>query len=246
MVGYMSLEEQVDADFTQARRRVFLRHISARLRKGPIPNRLPCFEEARRRLGAVGGVRRGRRTVRLIDIVGSVGRCSEFDGVFLPLREGARTRWGRIDRAFVRGEELPPASLYEIGSSYFVLDGNHRVSVYRYHGVEFVDAEVTEFRALLPGDRSALTKLVAEFVSRERRGVGLSHYGVRADCRASSPRSCPPGMILGPSASDERARGSVPHPAKDVHACRARGRGGARYLDRRAARGTRRIARRVR
>ena len=44
-------------------------------------------------------------------------------------------------------------SLYKIGSSYFVLDGHHRVSVARFQGVEFTDAEVTEFRALLPGDR---------------------------------------------------------------------------------------------
>jgi len=153
MVGYMSVEEQVDADFSRARRRAFLRRISARLRKGPIPNRLLYFEEIRRKLGVAGGVRRGRRTVRLTDIVGSVSRCSEFDGAFLPLREGARTKWERIDRAFVRGEELPPVSLYKIGSSYFVEDGNHRVSVYRYQGVEFIDAEVREFRALLPGDR---------------------------------------------------------------------------------------------
>jgi hypothetical protein len=134
MVGYMSVEEQVDADFSRARRRAFLRRISARLQKGPIPNRLLCFEEVRRKLGVAGGVRRGRRTVRLTDIVGSVSRCSEFDGTFLPLREGARTKWERIDRAFVRGEELPPVSLYKIGSSYFMEDGNHRVSVYRYQG----------------------------------------------------------------------------------------------------------------
>jgi hypothetical protein len=31
-----------------------------------------------------------------------------------------------------------------------VLDGNHRVSVARHHGVEWLDAEVTEFRARPP------------------------------------------------------------------------------------------------
>jgi hypothetical protein len=73
-------------------------------------------------------------------------------------------RWKRIDRAFHRGEELPPVSLYKIGDSYFVADGNHRVSVVRYHGVEWIDAEVTEFRtsaregevALRPGARPQL------------------------------------------------------------------------------------------
>jgi hypothetical protein len=145
MVGYMSVEEQVDADFSRARRRAFLRRISARLWKRPIPNRLHCFGEVSRKLGVAGGVRRGRRTVRLTDIVGSVSRCSELDSAFLPLRGSARTKWERIDRAFHRGEELPPVRLYKIGSSYFALDGNHRVSVARYQGVEFIDAEVTEF-----------------------------------------------------------------------------------------------------
>ena len=59
-------------------------------------------------------------------------------------------RWKRVDRAFRRGVELPAVSLYKLGGSYFVLDGNHRVSVARYHGVEMIDAEVTEFLASLP------------------------------------------------------------------------------------------------
>ncbi len=147
MVGFMSLDEQVDADFARACRKAFLRRLSARLRGDPVSERPPCFEEARRRLGARGGIRRGRRVVRSKDIVGSVGRCAEFDGAFLPTRASVGERWKRVDRAFHRAEELPPVSLYEAGGSYFVLDGNHRVSVYRYHGVGWVDAHVTEFGA---------------------------------------------------------------------------------------------------
>ena len=47
--------------------------------------------------------------------------------------------------AFHRGEDLPPVSLYKLDGAYFVLDGNHRVSVARYHGLRTVEAEVTEF-----------------------------------------------------------------------------------------------------
>jgi hypothetical protein len=131
MIGYMSIDEQVDADFARARRKAALRRLVTRLRRNPTSGRLPCFEEDRRKLGAVGGVRLGRRTVSSTDIVGSVGRCSEFDASFLPVRESARTKWERIDRAFHSGEELPPVSLYKIGDSYFVHDGDHRVSVAR-------------------------------------------------------------------------------------------------------------------
>ncbi len=35
MVKYMSIEEQVDADFTRARHRAFLRRLKARLRGDP-------------------------------------------------------------------------------------------------------------------------------------------------------------------------------------------------------------------
>jgi hypothetical protein len=51
MVGYMSLEEQVDVDFTRARRRAFLRRLMARLRNGPASDGLPCFEDFRKKLG---------------------------------------------------------------------------------------------------------------------------------------------------------------------------------------------------
>jgi hypothetical protein len=53
--------------------------------------------------------------------------------------------WKRLDRAFHRGEELPPVSLYKVGDFYFVLDGHHRLSLASYHGVEWIDVEVTEF-----------------------------------------------------------------------------------------------------
>jgi hypothetical protein len=77
--------------------------------------------------------------------VGSVGRSKDFDRRFLPLRASTSERWKRVDVAFHRGEDLPPVTLYKLGAAYFVLDGNHRVSVARFHGLRTVEAEVTEF-----------------------------------------------------------------------------------------------------
>ena len=145
MVGYMSAEEQVDADFSRARRRAPLGRIRARLRRDTAPDGLLCFDDVRKVPGAVGRVYRGTRTVPVGQIGGSVGRCSDFDRNFMPARTSVRVRWKRIDRAFHRGEELPPVSLYKVGGFYFVLDGHHRISVVRYHGVKWIDAEVTEF-----------------------------------------------------------------------------------------------------
>ena len=155
MVGHMNLREQADLDFARARRRATFRRLRYRLQKGPGQDRLLCFEDVRRRLGAHGAhggrVHRGLKTVRLTDMVGSVGRCSEFGGTFLPNKASSGARWKAVDRAFLRAEELPPVSLYKLGDAYFVLDGNHRVSVARFHGAEWMDAEVTEFHVPPPG-----------------------------------------------------------------------------------------------
>src|SRR3712207_9238923 len=86
---------------------------------------------------------RGRRTVEVSRIVGSVGKHRQFDPNFMPLSKASPEKWKRIDRAFRLGVELPPVSLLERGGAYFVNDGNHRVSVARFHGVEWIDAEVT-------------------------------------------------------------------------------------------------------
>jgi hypothetical protein len=148
MVGYMSLEEQVDADFSRARRRALLKRMRTRLRRDNASEwLLLCFDDLGKIPWASASVYRGTRTVPLSQIGGSVGRCSEFDGDFMPTKASAEERWKRVDRAFHRGEELPAVSLYKVGGFYFVLDGHHRVSVASYHGVEWVDAEVTEFGA---------------------------------------------------------------------------------------------------
>jgi len=89
--------------------------------------------------------RLGLRDVEVSKIVGSVGRTGAFDRGFMPTKASLEGRWKRVDRAFHRGLDLPPVRLYKMGDSYFVEDGNHRVSVARYQGVETIEAEVTEF-----------------------------------------------------------------------------------------------------
>src|ERR687893_202847 len=145
MVGYMNLEVQVDADFSRARRKALLRQVRSRLQRDNASEGPLCFDDLRKLPGAMGRIHRGMRTVPVRQIGGSVGRCSEFDRDFMPAKESVGERWKRVDRAFHRGEELPPVSFYKVGSFYFILDGHHRVSVAHYHGVEWIDAYVTEF-----------------------------------------------------------------------------------------------------
>ena len=150
MLDYMSLEEQVDVDFGRARRRAFFRGLGARFLGGR--DRLLSFDEVRRTLVADNRFYLGRKVVEVSKIVGSVGRHGEFDRDFMLVKASLSYKWRRVDRALRRGEELPAVSLYKIGDAYFVVDGNHRVSVARYQGVEMIDAEVTQFGARSSAD----------------------------------------------------------------------------------------------
>jgi hypothetical protein len=139
----MSVEVQVEADFSRARRRAFFGQVVARLRREC--SRLLAFDEVK--AGPLAHNRRslGLRDVEVSKIVGSVGRHEAFDRTFMPTKASLEERWKRVDRAFHRGLDLPAVRLYKIGDSYFVEDGNHRVSVARYQGVESIDADVIEF-----------------------------------------------------------------------------------------------------
>ena len=150
LIPYMDLNEQVDADFTRARRRARLRALGARIRREHTSNRLLSFDDVRRELVANNRLYRGTRVVEVNEIIGSVGRWDEFDRSFLPARASVGHRWKRIDRAFHRTEDLPPVKLYKLEEAYFVVDGHHRISVARYHDVPTVEAAVVEFHPKRP------------------------------------------------------------------------------------------------
>jgi len=59
-------------------------------------------------------------------------------------------RWIRVARAYYADVQLPPLELYQIGSVYFVRDGNHRVSVARRRGQIDIDARVVELMTDVP------------------------------------------------------------------------------------------------
>ena len=79
-------------------------------------------------------------SVPLDKIVGSVGRTHDFDTVFDPLQSHTRDRWIGIAAARRHAAILPPIELLQVGDSYYVQDGNHRVSVAKAAGQAEIDA----------------------------------------------------------------------------------------------------------
>lgn len=129
-------------DFDIARSKAFWhRLLSLLVRK---PNRLLSFSDLSKYRAITGQRSLGLKTVAVDRIVGSVGRAQDFDRDFLPRNENTQHRWIAIDRAYRAGEYLPPVELYKVGDFYFVVDGNHRISVARAQGQEYIEAQVTE------------------------------------------------------------------------------------------------------
>jgi hypothetical protein len=158
MTGYVDLGEQVDKDFHRALLKASLHGWKSKLSRSHTHNeRLLSFEEAKSEQVCSSQAYRGMRIVEVEKITGSVGRYRDFDMNFLPRKQYMGKRWSRVDSAYHEGVELPAVSLYKIGDEYFVRDGNHRVSVARYHGVATIDAEVVELRGQMRDDAAKST-----------------------------------------------------------------------------------------
>jgi hypothetical protein len=85
----------------------------------------------------------GTRAVPIDRILGSEGRCKDFDAGFRPLRAHNQARWLRVAEAMYMGVPLPPVHLIQVGDVYFVRDGHHRVSVSKALGQTEMEADVT-------------------------------------------------------------------------------------------------------
>ncbi len=184
MIGYVGVQEQVDKEFHRALLKASLHRWKDRLRRDLVDERLLSFDEAKGALAQWNQVYRGMRVVEVEKITGSVGRYKDFDRSFLPNKKSMSQRWSRVDRAYHQGLELPAVSLYKIGEAYFVRDGNHRVSVARYHGVAAIDAEVVEIRGQMRKDaahRTARTKDSRTHLAQPvpRKGSGKGTWSAR-------------------------------------------------------------------
>ena len=118
----------------------------------------------------------GMRTIPVDRIIGSEGRYHDFSAAFFPKRELLRNRWESIDSAMIGDVILPPISVYSLGGYYFVRDGNHRVSVAKSKGVEFIDAEVVELDSQIPLRAGMTMKELREAVVAYERKDFIDQY----------------------------------------------------------------------
>jgi hypothetical protein len=141
-------DHRSSADYQAARLKATIGKILGLLRRQR--RELLSFGEVQNKLRLGGPVYQGVQSVPISKIVGSVDRYRDFDRLYLPTQSHTEDRWRRIARAWYKDISLPPVVLYKVGEVYFVIDGNHRVSVAREKGQEFIDAEVREVKSKVP------------------------------------------------------------------------------------------------
>ena len=134
-------------DFNEAHLKGSLQEALARLTGKS--NELLSYDEVARKLKLRARSDRGIHEIPVNAIVGSVGRYTDFTRTFLPRKPEDQERWARVKAAMVE-TGLEPIEVYKVGEVYFVLDGNHRVSIARQEGFEFIEAHVIEVNTSIP------------------------------------------------------------------------------------------------
>ena len=132
-------------DFQSARQKAGIQEVLARVTGKSA--QLLSYEDVAEKLKLRARTERGIQHIPLDAIVGSVGRNTDFTRTFLPRRAGDRERWANVKAVLMEGGAgLPPIEVYKVGEVYFVVDGNHRVSIAKQEGLTSIEARVIEFK----------------------------------------------------------------------------------------------------
>ena len=137
------------------------------------------FRDEQQKEGAYEHRDRGRQSVELSKIVGSVNRYLDFDSRFRLKKDRPRERLHTIRAIMEQGKPLPPVDLFKIKDSYFVLDGNHRISVAKDRGFKEINARVAEFLPSRGTAENSLYRDRTEFEDKTglRQAITLTEPG---------------------------------------------------------------------
>ena len=176
-------------DFQSAHLRGKLQGVLARITGRS--NELLSYEDVAAKLRLQGRSDKGIQSIPVDAIIGSVGRYTDFTRTFLPRRAGDQQRWANVKAVALDplGEGLKPVEVYKVSDVYFVLDGNHRVSIARQEGWKTIEAHVIEIQTdipLTPDVKPEELIVKAEYASFLEQ-TGLNKIREPVDLRLTTP-----------------------------------------------------------
>jgi len=159
---------QTEEDFNKAHTKAFFNEIQHFL--SPEESSLISLNDVKQMIKSSAETYIGMQVIPIDKIVGSEGRYNDFDNHFFPKSTHLRNRWEHVDKAALESIILPPIKVYEISGLYFVRDGNHRVSVAKARGTEFIDAEVVSLQSEIKLKKpDNLKDIVKQIINYEKR-----------------------------------------------------------------------------
>ena len=159
---------QSEEDFNKAHTKAFINEIQHFL--SPEEASLISLNDVKQMIKSSAETYLGMQVIPIDKIVGSEGRYKDFDNRFFPKSTHLRNRWQHVDQAAIDSVILPPIKVYEIAGLYFVRDGNHRVSVAKARGTEFIDAEVVSLQSEIKLKKpDNLKDIIKQIINYEKR-----------------------------------------------------------------------------
>lgn len=160
--------KQASDDFAKAHNKAFINEIQHLL--SPEEASLISLNDVKHLLKPTNETYVGMKVIPIEKIVGSEGRYNDFDNRFFPKSTHLRNRWEHVDEASLQEITLPPIKVYELAGLYFVRDGNHRVSVAKARGTDFIDAEVTSLQSEIKLKKpDNLKDVIRQIIDYEKR-----------------------------------------------------------------------------
>ena len=162
------VDKTAEEDFNKARNKALFNEIQHFL--SPEEASLISLNDVKQLLRPTNETYVGMKVVPIEKIVGSEGRYNDFDNHFFPKSSHLRNRWQHVDEAAIKDIILPPIKVYEISGLYFVRDGNHRVSVAKSRGTEFIDAEVVSLQSEIKLNKPKnMPDIIKQIINYEKR-----------------------------------------------------------------------------
>ncbi len=159
---------QAEEDFAKARNKAFFNEIQHLLT--PEEASLISLNDVKQMIKPINETYQGMKVIPISKIVGSEGRYKDFDNRFFPKSSHLKNRWQHVDEAAIKAIDLPPIKVYEIAGLYFVRDGNHRVSVAKTRGTEFIDAEVVTLQSEIKlKEPDNINDIIKQIINYEKR-----------------------------------------------------------------------------
>lgn len=162
------LTAQTEEDFNRAKNKAFFNEIQHFL--SPEEASLISLNDVKQMIKPTNETYIGMKVIPIEKIVGSEGRYNDFDNRFFPKSSHLKNRWEHVDQAAIESIDLPPIKVYEIAGLYFVRDGNHRVSVAKSRGTEFIDAEVVSLQSEITLKKpDNINDIIRQIINYEKR-----------------------------------------------------------------------------